>query len=160
MSLDPDLTVIQNLMIYGSYFDIPKKIVHERVDELLTFFHLIDKRSEKIDRLSGGMKRRLLTARALMNKPDLLILDEPTTGLDPQSRHVMWDRLRDLRSQGVTTLVTTHYMEETEVLCDRIVVIDHGKIIDEGNPKMLIQKYGARNLEEVFLKLTGRELRD
>jgi lipooligosaccharide transport system ATP-binding protein len=160
LSLDPDLRVTQNLLLYARYFDIPAKEARRRAEELLRFFHLEDKRGEPIDRLSGGMKRRLLIARSLINRPELLILDEPTTGLDPQSRHLMWDRLKSLREQGVTTVLTTHYMEEASELCDRIVVIDYGKIIEEGRPTDLIRKHGVKNLEEMFLKLTGKELRD
>lgn len=160
MSLDPDLRVMQNLLIYARYFDIPRAEAEERAEELLRFFHLQDKRAENLDHLSGGMKRRLLVARALINRPELLVLDEPTTGLDPQSRHDMWDRIRDLKNGGVTTILTTHYMEEAEQLCDRIVVIDRGRIVEEGAPAALIEKHRARNLEEVFLKLTGHELRE
>jgi lipooligosaccharide transport system ATP-binding protein len=160
LSLDPDLLVLQNLLIYASYFDIPKKEARRRADELLEFFHLKEKKGEKLDHLSGGMKRRLLVARALINKPEVLVLDEPTTGLDPQSRHDMWERVRDLKKQGVTTILTTHYMEEAEELCDRIVLIDHGKIVEEGRPSDLIAKHGVESLEDVFLKLTGEHLRD
>lgn len=160
LSLDPDLLVLQNLMIYASYFDIPKSEAKKRADELLGFFHLLDKKQEKLDHLSGGMKRRLLVARALINKPEVLVLDEPTTGLDPQSRHDMWERVRDLKGQGVTTILTTHYMEEAEQLCDRIVLIDHGKIVEQGSPKDLIAKHAVDSLEGVFLKLTGEHLRD
>lgn len=160
ISLDPDLLVLQNLLIYANYFDIPKAEALRRADELLTFFHLLDKKKEKLDHLSGGMKRRLLVARALINKPEVLVLDEPTTGLDPQSRHDMWERVRDLKSQGVTTILTTHYMEEAEQLCDRIVLIDHGKIVERGSPKELIVKHAVDSLEGVFLKLTGEHLRD
>jgi lipooligosaccharide transport system ATP-binding protein len=160
LSLDPDLLVLQNLLIYASYFDIPRIEAHRRANELLDFFHLQDKQGEKLDYLSGGMKRRLLVARALINKPEVLVLDEPTTGLDPQSRHDMWARIRDLKSQGVTTILTTHYMEEAEELCDRIVLIDHGKIVEEGRPEDLIAKHGVDSLEAVFLKLTGEHLRD
>ncbi len=160
LSLDPDLTVIQNLLVYGNYFDLSHRESRERANWLLAFFHLEDKEKSRIDLLSGGMKRRLLIARALINRPEILILDEPTTGLDPQSRHAMWDRVRQLRSEGVTTVLTTHYMEEAEQLCDRIVIIDFGKIIDEGNPKELVKKYEVTNLEALFLKLTGKYLRD
>lgn len=159
-SLDPDLTVIQNLLIFARYFDLSQAEARERATELLDFFHLKEKTREPIDRLSGGMKRRLLIARALINQPELLILDEPTTGLDPQSRHVMWDRIRTLKSQGVTCLLTTHYMEEAAQLCDRLVVMDSGRVIEEGRPDDLVKKHSVKNLEEVFLKLTGRELRD
>ncbi len=159
-SLDPDLTVLQNLMIYARYFDIPSETARERAEELLGFTHLSEKKNEAIDRLSGGMKRRLLIARALINRPELMVLDEPTTGLDPQTRHLMWEKIRSLRSQGVTVVLTTHYMEEAAALCDRVLVIDQGRIVEEGAPTHLIGKHGVCNLEEVFLKLTGKELRD
>jgi lipooligosaccharide transport system ATP-binding protein len=159
-SLDPELTVLQNLLIYGRYFDIPKRLARERADELLEFFHLKDKAKDEPDKLSGGMKRRLLIARALMNRPQLLLLDEPTTGLDPQSRHVMWDKIRTLQTQGVTAILTTHYMEEAEKLCNRTVIMDYGKIIEGGRPAELIKQHQVDNLEEVFLKLTGRDLRE
>ncbi len=160
ISLDPDLFVMQNLLIYARYFDIPKAEARTRAEALLDFFHLKDKKKEKLDHLSGGMKRRLLVARALINQPEVLVLDEPTTGLDPQSRRDMWARLRDLKGQGVTTILTTHYMEEAEQLCDRIVLIDHGKIVEEGRPADLVRKHGVDNLEAVFIKLTGEHLRD
>jgi len=160
ISLDPDLRVEQNLLIYARYFDIPKAEAQKRSDELLNFFHLQEKKKEKLDHLSGGMKRRLLVARSLINQPEVLVLDEPTTGLDPQSRHDMWERVRDLKKKGVTTILTTHYMEEAEQLCDRIVLIDHGKIVEEGRPSDLIKKHGLDSLEAVFLKLTGEHLRD
>ncbi len=159
-SLDPELTVFQNLTIYARYFDLPIQEARLRADELLQFFHLSEKKGEEIDRLSGGMKRRLLIARALMNRPELLILDEPTTGLDPQSRHMMWERLRQLKTSGVTSILTTHYMEEAAQLCDRLVIMDEGRIIEAGRPEVLIQKHQVTSLEEVFLKLTGRHLRD
>ncbi len=160
MSLDPDLTVIQNLLIYATYFDIPRKVARERADELLQFTHLEEKKNDPIDRLSGGMKRRLLIARGLINRPEMLVLDEPTTGLDPQSRHLLWDKFRSLKEQGVTTILTTHYMEEAALLCDYVVLIDYGKIIDEGRPSELVQKHAVKDLEELFIKMTGKELRD
>ena len=160
LSLDPDLRVLQNLLIYARYFDIPKAEARRRADELLNFFHIQDKKDEKLDHLSGGMKRRLLVARALINQPEVLVLDEPTTGLDPQSRHDMWERIRELKAKGVTTILTTHYMEEAEQLCDRILVIDYGKIVEEGRPSDLVKKHGVANLEGVFLKMTGHELRE
>ncbi|MBI4373393.1 MAG: ABC transporter ATP-binding protein [Deltaproteobacteria bacterium] len=159
-SLDPELTVLQNLLIYARYFDLPIHEARKRADNLLEFFQLKEKAKGEPGRLSGGMKRRLLIARALINQPELLILDEPTTGLDPQSRHMMWDRIKELQKQGVTSILTTHYMEEAERLCDRTVVMDIGKIIEEGRPADLVQKHGVKNLEEVFLKLTGRTLRE
>lgn len=160
MSLDPDLTVIQNLKIFARYFDLTKDQTEKKCEELLSFFHLKEKATQPIDHLSGGMKRRLLVARALINDPEILILDEPTTGLDPQSRRVMWERLSELKQKGVTILLTTHYMDEAEELCDRIVVIDYGKIIEEGRPKELIARHGVSHLEDLFLKLTGKGLRD
>ncbi|MBI2083677.1 MAG: ATP-binding cassette domain-containing protein [Deltaproteobacteria bacterium] len=159
-SLDPELTVLQNLLIYARYFDLPTDQARKRADDLLNFFQLKEKAKGEPDRLSGGMKRRLLIARALMNQPELLILDEPTTGLDPQSRHAMWDQIRALQKQGVTSILTTHYMEEAAQLCDRLVIMDHGKIIEEGRPQELVQKHATKDLEAVFLKLTGRELRE
>ena len=160
MSLDPDLRVIQNLLIYANYFDLPSQEANLRADELLKFFHLEDKKNSPIDKLSGGMKRRLVVARALVNRPEVLILDEPTTGLDPQSRHLMWEKLASLKKEGVTIVLTTHYMEEAERLCDRILLVDFGKIIEQGHPNELIQKHNVKNVEELFLKLTGKELRD
>ncbi|MBI2068033.1 MAG: ABC transporter ATP-binding protein [Deltaproteobacteria bacterium] len=159
-SLDPELTVMQNLLVYAHYFDIPRQIARNRAEELLDFFHLGDKKGEEIYQLSGGMKRRLMIARALMNNPKLLLLDEPTTGLDPQARRLMWDRIRGLGQKGVTTLLTTHYMEEAAELCNRVLIMDNGRIIEEGKPSELVRKHGVNNLEEVFLKLAGRELRE
>ncbi len=159
-SLDPDLNVVQNLTIYARYFDIPRRDVENRITELLGFFQLSDKREEKIDRLSGGMKRRLILARALMNRPELLILDEPTTGLDPQARHLIWDRLKELKTQGMTMILTTHYMDEAMILSDRLVIMDHGRIVEAGIPAALVHKHGVNNLEEVFLKVVGRGLQE
>lgn len=159
-SLDTELTVIKNLILYGQYFDIPAKTAKERANELLDFFRLTDKGTSEIGSLSGGMKQRLLIARALINRPEVLILDEPTTGLDPQSRHMVWDRLRSLREQGMTMVLTTHNMEEAEQLCDRVVVIDFGKILQQGIPSELIRNSNVKNLEELFLNLTGRDLRE
>jgi len=138
-NLDEDLTVIKNLVIYAGYFGIPKNIAVKRSDELLSFFHLEEKREARLRTLSGGMRRRLIIARALLNDPKLLILDEPTTGLDPQARHVIWERIRGLKKAGVTMVLTTHYMEEASQLCDRIAIMDHGRIVLEGNPEMLVQ---------------------
>jgi lipooligosaccharide transport system ATP-binding protein len=217
-NLDPDFTVAENLRVYGRYFGIPWDVLDERIGRLLSFVELSDRADARIETLSGGMKRRLTIARALVNEPDLLILDEPTTGLDPQARHMIWGRLRALRERGTTLLLTTHFMEEAERLCDRLMVLDHGRVLDEDSPTALIRRHveaevleirgndrsvqaaveglgdcrvealgdtyycytrDARalvsrleqhseltflhrpaNLEDVFLKLTGRELRD
>ena len=217
-NLDPDFTVAENLRIYASYFGLADADLEQRIPELLSFASLADRAQARTEHLSGGMKRRLAIARALVNEPDLLVLDEPTTGLDPQARHVIWGRLTELRQRGVTLLLTTHYMEEAERLCDELVIMDHGVILDQGTPQALITRHveaevieirnanremvrriaetgdcrieqhgtshycysrDARplvdrlrqaedvtylhrpaNLEDVFLKLTGRELRD
>lgn len=218
-NLDPDFSVYENLLTYASYFKLPKQQIMQRIDELLKFAALDNKSHTKVTTLSGGMKRRLILARALLNDPELLILDEPTTALDPQARHIIWQSLRSLKQRGVTQILTTHYMEEAERLCDRVIIIDKGRILDEGRPRDLIKKHiedhvieiqsdniqewfnqhrnipGQRmeiigdtlfcychneqavltilklypalqylrrnaNLEDVFLKLTGRELRD
>jgi len=217
-NLDPDFTVGENLRVYGRYFGISRSLLDERIGRLLSFVELSDRADARIETLSGGMKRRLTIARALVNEPDLLILDEPTTGLDPQARHMIWGRLRALRERGTTLLLTTHFMEEAERLCDRLMVLDHGRVLDEDSPTALIRRHveaevleirgsdrlvqaaveglgdcrvealgdtyfcytrDARalvsrleqrpeltflhrpaNLEDVFLKLTGRELRD
>ena len=148
-NLDPDLTVLQNLEVFARYFDIPKKVARERALDLLQFVAMDHRRTAKVSELSGGMMRRLVLARALINNPELLILDEPTTGLDPQSRHQVWDRLEKLKSQGMTILVTTHYMEEAARLCDRLVILDHGKILVEGRPRDLIREYVGRDVIEV-----------
>ncbi len=148
-NLDPDLTVRQNLELYATYFDIPKDEASLRTDELLGFLSLQEKAAQKIDKLSGGMRRRLLIARALINKPEVLILDEPTTGLDPQARHLIWDKLRALKAGGVTMVLTTHYMEEAARLCDRLVIMDLGKILTEGTPKALVEKYVGKEVLEV-----------
>lgn len=216
-NLDPDFTVSENLRVYGGYFDLPAPLLASRIRELLEFVGLADRADARIATLSGGMKRRLTIARALINDPELIVLDEPTTGLDPQARHMIWARLRELRSAGKTLLLTTHFMEEAERLCDEIVVIDEGRLLERGTPLALIRNHvepevlelrgdsatvraavdglegrfeaigdtfffyarDARaavkrledrgnvtflhrpaNLEDVFLKLTGRELRD
>jgi lipooligosaccharide transport system ATP-binding protein len=140
-NLDPDFTVHKNLTTYARFFRIPAKVATERADKLLEFVQLADKRDSLIPTLSGGMKRRLTVARALVNDPDLLILDEPTTGLDPQARHTIWDKIRSLRRQGKTILLTTHYMDEAEQLCDTLVVMDQGRILEQGAPRDLIQKH-------------------
>jgi lipooligosaccharide transport system ATP-binding protein len=147
-NLDPDLTVRENLIVYSRYFDISREEAERRADELLVFFQLEAKRDTGIDKLSGGMKRRLLLARALINRPKILILDEPTVGLDPQARHLIWEQLMRLRSQGSTIILTTHYMEEAERLCDRLVIMDNGKILAEGSPKELILKGVGENVLE------------
>lgn len=218
-NLDPDFSVYENLLTYASYFNLPKSVIKPRITELLAFAALENKTDAKVTTLSGGMKRRLVLARALLNNPQLLILDEPTTALDPQARHTIWQSLRNLKLQGKTQILTTHYMEEAERLCDRLLIIDHGKLLAVGTPKNLISEHieplvieihgddmapwymrfkdipGQRmehigdtlfcycqdeqpllnalqvhpelqflrrqaNLEDVFLKLTGRELRD
>jgi lipooligosaccharide transport system ATP-binding protein len=216
-NLDPDFTVGENLRIYGAYFGLPGSLLDARIKTLLDFVQLRDRAAAKISTLSGGMRRRLTIARALINDPDLVILDEPTTGLDPQIRHLIWGRLRELRERGKTLLLTTHYMEEAERLCDELVVLDHGRVLDSGTPRALIRRHvetevleirgddavaqrllpagGGRleavgdtlyyythnaraavasleaqpeltfqhrpaNLEDVFMKLTGRELRE
>ncbi len=148
-NLDPDLSVLQNLKLYATYFDIPKREAHERAVELLEFFALMEKRDQKIDQLSGGMRRRLLIARALINRPEVLILDEPTTGLDPQARHLIWQKLRSLKASGVTMVLTTHYMEEASRLCDRLVVMDHGKVLTEGTPEELVKRHVGREILEI-----------
>jgi lipooligosaccharide transport system ATP-binding protein len=150
-NLDPDLSVRQNLRAYARYFDMPKEVAEQRIDEILHLFQLFDRQNDRLDVLSGGMKRRLTIARGLLNQPRILVLDEPTTGLDPQARHMVWQKLRGLRSQGVTMLLTTHYMDEAAHLCDRIVVIDRGKIIEEGTPDGLIEKHAGRDVIEVQL---------
>ncbi len=217
-NLDPDFTVAENLRVYGRYFRIPGAVLEGRIRQLLEFVELTDRANSRLHTLSGGMKRRLTIARALVNDPELIVLDEPTTGLDPQVRHMIWGRLRDLRQSGKTLLLTTHYMEEAERLCDELVIIDRGRILDQGAPVALIRRHvepevveirgearriesmlgphpGCRiepvgdtyycytadprrlvkqlegqpdivflhrpaNLEDVFLKLTGRELRE
>ncbi|TFC28683.1 ATP-binding cassette domain-containing protein [Cryobacterium sp. TMT2-18-3] len=148
-NLDTELRVRENLLVYGRYFGLPRAEVARRADELLAFAQLEDKAKSKVDALSGGMKRRLTIARALINDPSILLLDEPTTGLDPQARHILWDRLFRLKEQGTTLLLTTHYMDEAEQLCDRLVVIDKGVIMAEGAPAQLIRTYSSREVLEV-----------
>ena len=148
-NLDTELTVTENLYIYGRYFGLSKKFVNKKVDELLAFAQLEEKKDVKVEALSGGMKRRLTIARALVSEPDILMLDEPTTGLDPQARHILWDRLFRLKEDGVTLIITTHFMDEAEQLCDRLVVMDKGKIMAEGSPAELIKKYSTREVLEV-----------
>jgi lipooligosaccharide transport system ATP-binding protein len=148
-TLDNELNVFDNLYIYGRYFGISKGEVRARAEELLEFVQLTEKRGSKVEDLSGGMKRRLTIARSLINRPDLLLLDEPTTGLDPQARHVLWDRLFRLKQQGVTLVITTHYMDEAEQLCDRLVVMDRGVIAAEGSPLELIRRHSTREVAEL-----------
>ena len=143
-SLDSELTVLDNLMIYGRYFDLPRAEIRRRSEELLEFMQLGDRRDDLVDPLSGGMKRRLTIGRALINQPDLLLLDEPTTGLDPQARHLLWDRFYRLKRDGVTMVLTTHYMEEAEQLCDRLVIMDGGRIVTEGSPRELVARHATR----------------
>jgi len=146
-NLDLDLKVLQNLIVYASFFNIPEREARKRALELLDFFGLSDKHDAKVDHLSGGMKRRLTIARALINDPEIVILDEPTTGLDPQARHIVWQRIRQLRNRG-TIILTTHYLEEAAQLCDRLIIMDHGDILDEGAPGYLVEKHiGAEVLE-------------
>ena len=147
--LDEELSVAENLMIYGRYFDLPRSVCRERTKELLEFVQLSDRASSPVEPLSGGMKRRVTIARSLINQPQLLLLDEPTTGLDPQARHVLWDKLYRLKQQGVTLVLTTHYMDEAEQLCDRLVVMDAGKIVAEGSPRGLIEQYATREVVEL-----------
>ncbi len=158
-NLDPDLSVFENLIVYARYFDVPKKVSSVVAWELLEFVDLKEKAHVHIKSLSGGMKRRLLLARALINNPELLILDEPTVGLDPHGRHSVWDRMAHLKSKGTTLVLTTHYMEEAEKICDRVAIMDSGKIITIDSPSRLEAVYGG-TLEDTYLKLTGRTLAD
>lgn len=148
-NLDSDLRVYENLYIYGRYFGLGRKHIKAKVEELLDFAQLQDKRTSKVEQLSGGMKRRLTIARGLMNDPDIVLLDEPTTGLDPQARHILWDRLFRLKEEGATLVLTTHYMDEAEQLCDRLIVMDKGEIKAEGSPSELIRKYSSKEVLEV-----------
>ncbi|MDQ1445200.1 MAG: lipooligosaccharide transport system ATP-binding protein [Acidimicrobiaceae bacterium] len=147
-TLDSELTVWDNLLVYGRYFGLPRSVIRPRAEELLEFVQLTDRRNDRVDPLSGGMKRRLTIARALINEPDLLLLDEPTTGLDPQARHLVWERLWRLKAQGVTQVLTTHYMDEAEQLCDRLVIMDRGRIVAEGSPQELIAQHASREVVE------------
>jgi lipooligosaccharide transport system ATP-binding protein len=148
-SLDPELTVTENITVYARYFGIPRRIARERAAELLDFVQLTERAHDKVEPLSGGMKRRLTIARALVNEPDIVLLDEPTTGLDPQARHLVWERLFRLKQRGVTLVLTTHYMDEAEQLCDRLVVMDRGKIVAEGSPRELIERHSTREVVEL-----------
>ena len=148
-TLDTELTVRENVLIYGRYFGLSRRELRPKVEELLDFVQLTERAGDKVEPLSGGLKRRLTIARSLVNDPELLLLDEPTTGLDPQARHVVWDRLFRLKQRGVTLVLTTHYMDEAEQLCDRLVVMDHGRIVAEGSPRQLIEQYSTREVVEV-----------
>ncbi|HEX5579643.1 MAG TPA: ABC transporter ATP-binding protein [Candidatus Limnocylindria bacterium] len=148
-NLDMELTVRENLEMYARYFDIPDRVASARADELLEFVQLSERAAEQVEPLSGGMKRRLTIARSLINEPDLIILDEPTTGLDPQARHLLWERLYRLKQRGATLIITTHYMDEAEQLCDRLVVMDKAEIAAEGSPRQLIEQYSTREVLEL-----------
>ncbi|WP_281901870.1 ABC transporter ATP-binding protein [Phytohabitans aurantiacus] len=156
-NLDPELTVRENLTTYARYFGIPRKVARQRADELLDFVQLTERAGSKVEPLSGGMKRRLTIARALVNEPEIVLLDEPTTGLDPQARHLVWERLFRLKQQGVTLVLTTHYMDEAEQLCDRLVVMDAGKIVAEGSPRELIERYSTREVVELRFTAESQE---
>jgi lipooligosaccharide transport system ATP-binding protein len=149
-NLDPDFTVHKNLTVYARYFKIEPKLASKRADELIEFMQLKEKRDSRIEELSGGMKRRLIIARALINDPRILILDEPTTGIDPQARHLIWERVRELKKRKVTVIMTTHYMDEAEQLCDRLIILDKGKIVAEGNPRDLIEKHVSSQVLEMI----------
>jgi lipooligosaccharide transport system ATP-binding protein len=148
-TLDFELTVRENIVIYGRYFGLPRAQLRARAEELLDFVQLTERADDRVEPLSGGMKRRLTIARSLVNEPDVLLLDEPTTGLDPQARHTVWDRLFRLKQRGVTLILTTHYMDEAEQLCDRLVVMDKAKIVAEGSPRQLIERYSTREVTEL-----------
>jgi lipooligosaccharide transport system ATP-binding protein len=150
-NLDLELTVLENLLVYGRYFGLPRATIRERATELLDFVQLSDRAGDKVEPLSGGMKRRLTIARSLINEPEVVLLDEPTTGLDPQARHVLWERLYRLKQRGVTLVLTTHYMDEAEQLCDRRVVMDKARIVAEGSPRELIDRYSSREVLELRL---------
>jgi lipooligosaccharide transport system ATP-binding protein len=157
-TLDTELTVWDNMLIYGRYFGLPRSVIRERADELLHFVQLAERRDDRVDPLSGGMKRRLTVARALINKPELVLLDEPTTGLDPQARHLLWERLYQLKRTGVTLVLTTHYMDEAEQLCDRLVIMDRGRIVAEGSPRELIDHHATREVVELRFATTEQQL--
>ncbi|GAA2560649.1 ATP-binding cassette domain-containing protein [Winogradskya consettensis] len=156
-NLDLELTVRENLTTYARFFGIPRKVARARADELLDFVQLTERADSKVEPLSGGMKRRLTIARALVNEPEIVLLDEPTTGLDPQARHLVWERLFRLKQQGVTLVLTTHYMDEAEQLCDRLVVMDAGKIVAEGSPRALIDRYSTREVVELRFAAESQE---
>ena len=157
-NLDTELTVEENLFIYGRYFDLPRAEIRQRIDELLAFAQLSDRKKSKVEPLSGGMKRRLTIARGLINRPEILILDEPTTGLDPQARHLLWDRLYRLKREGATLVITTHYMDEAEQLCDRLVIMDKGRIVAEGSPRTLIEEHSTREVVELRFPAGEQEM--
>jgi lipooligosaccharide transport system ATP-binding protein len=157
-NLDSELTVRENLTTYARFFGINRKIARQRADELLEFVQLAERATSKVEPLSGGMKRRLTIARALVNEPEMVLLDEPTTGLDPQARHLVWERLFRLKQQGVTLVLTTHYMDEAEQLCDRLVVMDAGKIVAEGSPRALIERYSTREVVELRFNVESQEV--
>jgi lipooligosaccharide transport system ATP-binding protein len=148
-SLDTELSVFENMLVYGRYFDLPRPLIRQRAKELLEFVQLSERAADRVESLSGGMKRRLTIARSLVNEPELLLLDEPTTGLDPQARHLLWDKLYRLKQQGVTLVLTTHYMEEAEQLCDRLVVMDGGRFVAEGSPRSLIEQFSTKEVVEL-----------
>ncbi|MER7460757.1 ABC transporter ATP-binding protein [Micromonospora sp. NPDC126480] len=156
-NLDPELTVRENLTTYARYFGIPRRVARARAAELLDFVQLAERADSKVEPLSGGMKRRLTIARALVNEPDIVLLDEPTTGLDPQARHLVWERLFRLKQQGVTLVLTTHYMDEAEQLCDRLVVMDGGRIVAEGSPRALIEQHSTREVVELRFATESQE---
>jgi lipooligosaccharide transport system ATP-binding protein len=156
-TLDVELTVRENLLIYGRYFGLPRPVISERADQLLEFVQLSERAGDRVEPLSGGMKRRLTIARSLINDPDILLLDEPTTGLDPQARHVVWDRLYRLKQRGVTLVLTTHYMDEAEQLCDRLVVMDGGRFAAVGSPRELIDRYSTPEVLELRFELAEHE---
>ncbi|MEU8156194.1 ABC transporter ATP-binding protein [Micromonospora sp. NPDC048986] len=155
--LDNELTVRENLHIYGRYFGLSRAVIRDRATRLLDFAQLQEKSGDQVETLSGGMRRRLTIARSLINEPDILLLDEPTTGLDPQARHILWDRLFQLKQQGVTLILTTHYMDEAEQLCDRLIVVDHGRIVAQGSPRELITRYATREVLELRFRLDERD---
>ena len=154
-NLDLELDVGENLVVYGRFFGLPRDEIARRSEELLEFVQLADRKDARVDSLSGGMKRRLTIARALINEPELMLLDEPTTGLDPQARHALWDRLYRLKQRGVTLVLTTHYMDEAEQLCDRLVIMDRAKIVAEGSPRVLIERFVEREVVELRLGTDG-----
>ena len=158
-TLDTELTVWDNLMVYGRYFGLPRASIRARAEELLRFFQLGERQGDRVNALSGGMKRRLTVARALINQPELVLLDEPTTGLDPQARHLLWERLYQLKRSGVTLLLTTHYMDEAEQLCDRLVIMDRGRIVAEGSPRELIDRHATREVVELRFATTDEQER-
>jgi lipooligosaccharide transport system ATP-binding protein len=157
-NLDTELTVRENLTTYARFFGVPRRVARSRADELLDFVQLRERADSKVEPLSGGMKRRLTIARALVNEPEMVLLDEPTTGLDPQARHLVWERLFRLKQQGVTLVLTTHYMDEAEQLCDRLVVMDGGRIVAEGSPRALIERYSTREVVELRFVAESQEV--